>query len=98
VEQLFNSVVTIPLQKLIDAMNTKPDGWYADVISHGTVRGDWLHISRGKWMLVSAKSGQFGDVVGVVAKPIAKAIGKDPACSGCARRGKRLNRGGALVT
>jgi hypothetical protein len=33
----------------------------------------------------------LGDLVAKVAKPIAKAIGKDPNCPGCKKRQEKLN-------
>ena len=34
----------------------------------------------------------LGDVVEVITKPIARALGMDPKCPGCARRKGLLNR------
>ena len=89
--------MTIPLQVLIDAMATKPDGWYAQAIASGTVANGHLHISRAAWARVGAATGQWGDVVAIAAKPIASALHLRPDCGGCEKRGKRLNRGGKLV-
>ena len=90
--------MNMPLQSIIEAMPSKPDGWYSDLIkAGGIVVGDQFHISTAAWLRLSVEHHQFGDVVSVVAKPIARAIGKDPSCGGCAKRGKRLNGGGDLV-
>ena len=84
--------MTIPLQTLIDAMPSKPDGWYASVTSAGKVHQDILHIDALTWARLSAYQGQWGDVVSTVTK----AVGINP-CGGCKRRGKAMNRGGTLV-
>ena len=91
--------MTIPLQVLIDAMATKPDGWYAQAIASGTVANGHLHVSRAAWLRVAltSKVPQLGDAFGVVAKPIAKALHLRPDCGRCDKRGVRWNRGGKLV-
>ena len=91
------ATMTIPIPKIIAAMDTKPDGWYSEVMRAGTVVGDTLHISSFNWLRLTARYKQTGDAVAVFARPVAKLIGKNPDCGGCAKRGKALNHGGDLV-
>ena len=89
--------MTIPLSKLYTVSASKPPGWLKAALESGKLRGDHLHVSGLAWAKLGAATGQWGDVVGVVAKPIAKALHLSPGCGGCAKRGKVLNRGGELV-
>ena len=84
--------MTIPIQTLIDAMDSKPDGWYSRVVSAGRMTETHLHIDALTWARLSASQGQWGDVVSTMTK----AVGIKP-CKGCKRRGKAMNRGGTLV-
>ena len=89
--------MTIPLAKLIAVAASKPPGWLDKALLAGWLRGEHLHVSALAWAKLGAATGQWGDVVGTVAKPIAKALGMKPGCGGCAKRGKALNRGGELI-
>ena len=90
-------VTVLKINDLADAVQTKPDGWYADVLKAGTVRGAWLEIPTATWVRLCGRYGQFGDAFAVLAGPVAATLGLKKDCGDCAQRGKAMNAGGKLV-
>lgn len=87
----------ISIAELKDTAPRRPDGYMEDVLSRGTVDGEFLILPRLEYLALCAKYRQLGDMVEVAAKPIAKAIDKVAGtnlrnCGGCRRRRYALNK------
>ena len=99
--------MTFSLTCLRKAAQQEPPGWLEHIISRGRLIGGILHINPFVWAQISARSGRWGDVIAIGAKPVARAIDATAAkvglktdvqnCRGCAKRGTRLNGGREMV-
>lgn len=87
----------IRLADLHAAAPTKPPGYLEHVLRSGRIEGDDLLIRRSVYLALCGRYRQAGDAFAVAAQPVANALGIDPECPGCAKRGKTLNRGSKLV-
>lgn len=86
----------ISLKWLKIRAKTSPEGYYEDAISRGKIIGDELELSEEDYRRLVAKYRGAGDVVAVLAMPIAKvidlALGTDlQNCGGCEQRQEALN-------
>lgn len=76
-------------------------GYLEDVLSRGTTDGAWLELPNADYFALKEKYNPpkligLGDVVAMVAQPVARAIDRVAGtniehCSGCAKRRAALN-------
>lgn len=90
-------LTTLKLADIEAAAASKGRAWRDEVFAAGTVRGLRLEISVFAWNAICLRHGQFGDAFATVAQPLAEALGLDPNCGGCNKRGQALNGGSPLI-
>lgn len=91
----------ITLRSIEENAKNRPEGYMADVLSHGVIKGSNLEISSNDYIALIKKYNPermkgMGDLVAKVAQPIAKGLDRIfgtniQGCGGCKKRQEKLN-------